>query len=109
ASCHRGLRTIANSFQPAPATTCLSERQENALDLYTFLFWEVEKMLHHSAGLSVPKSAYNDFRLAIPCPGTGSLRPRSSSPSPCPAPKPKSSSRRRKRWPGAAPCCQTVE
>ncbi|KAK5600597.1 hypothetical protein CRENBAI_010403 [Crenichthys baileyi] len=52
----------------------------DVVDLFTFLSREAEKTLRRSAGLSVPKSAYDGSRLATPCPGTGPLRRRSSSP-----------------------------
>ncbi|MEQ2311148.1 hypothetical protein AMECASPLE_016622 [Ameca splendens] len=71
------------------------------MDLFTFLSREAEKSLRRSAGLSVPQSAYDGSRLAIPCPGTGPLRRRSPH-APLaahfgPAVKPTSSSRRKKR------------
>ncbi|KAK5610092.1 hypothetical protein CRENBAI_011967, partial [Crenichthys baileyi] len=52
-----------------------------AVDLFTFLSREAEKTLRRSAGLSVPQSAHDGSRLAIPCPGTGPLR-RHSPPAP---------------------------
>ncbi|MED6289140.1 hypothetical protein CHARACLAT_033239 [Characodon lateralis] len=72
-----------------------------AVDLFTFLSREAEKMLRRSAGLSVLQSAYDGFRLAIPCPGTGPLSRHSSSPPLHTAVKPSSSSRCKKRRRGA--------
>ncbi|KAK5617545.1 hypothetical protein CRENBAI_004235 [Crenichthys baileyi] len=79
-----------------------------AVDLFTFLSQEAEKTLRRSAGLSVPQSAYDGSRLAIPCPGTGPLR-RRSLPAPLaahsgPAVKPSPSSRRKERQRGAPSC-----
>ncbi|MEQ2251546.1 hypothetical protein ILYODFUR_012046 [Ilyodon furcidens] len=68
-----------------------------------------ENAVLFSPHLSVPQSAYNGSRLAIPCPGTGPIRSRSSSPSQHWASKPTSSSHCRKRRRGAAPSCQTVK
>ncbi|KAK5600316.1 hypothetical protein CRENBAI_001402 [Crenichthys baileyi] len=81
------------------------ERQASSMDLFTFLCRET---LRRSAGLSVPQSAYDGSRLAIPCPGTGPLR-RRSPPVPLaahfgPAVKPSPSSRRKKRRRGAPSC-----
>ncbi|KAK5600390.1 hypothetical protein CRENBAI_025274 [Crenichthys baileyi] len=53
------------------------EHQASSMDLFTFLSREAEKTLRRSAELSVPQSAYDESRLAIPCPGTGPLRRRS--------------------------------
>ncbi|KAK5601013.1 hypothetical protein CRENBAI_005420 [Crenichthys baileyi] len=83
------------------------EHQASSMDLFTFLSREAEKTLRRSAGLSVPQSAYDGSRLAIPCPGTGPLR-RRSPPAPLaahfgPAVKPLPSSRRKKRRRGALP------
>ncbi|KAK5615258.1 hypothetical protein CRENBAI_003825 [Crenichthys baileyi] len=50
------------------------------MDLFMFPSREAEKTLRRSAGLSVLQSAYDGSRLAIPCPGTGSLSRRSSTP-----------------------------
>ncbi|KAK5600128.1 hypothetical protein CRENBAI_008242 [Crenichthys baileyi] len=79
-----------------------------AVDLFTFLSRDAEKTLRHSAGLSVPQSAYYGSRLAIPCPGTGPLRHR---PLPAhlaahssPAVKPSPSSRPKKRRRGPPSC-----
>ncbi|KAK5623164.1 hypothetical protein CRENBAI_018429 [Crenichthys baileyi] len=84
------------------------EHQASSMDLFAFLSREVEKMLRRSAGLSVPQSAYDGSRLAIPCLGTGSLR-RHSPPAPLaahsgPAVKPSPSSRRKKCRRGAPSC-----
>ncbi|KAK5603508.1 hypothetical protein CRENBAI_005997 [Crenichthys baileyi] len=53
------------------------EHQASSMDLFTSLSREAERTLCRSAGLSVPQSAYDGSRLAIPCPGTGPLRRRS--------------------------------
>ncbi|KAK5615779.1 hypothetical protein CRENBAI_022308 [Crenichthys baileyi] len=84
------------------------ERQASSMDLFTFLSREAEKTLRRSAGLSVPQSAYDGSRLAIPCPGTRPLR-RRSPPVPLaahfgPALKPSPSSRHNKRRRGAPSC-----
>ncbi|KAK5600588.1 hypothetical protein CRENBAI_010394 [Crenichthys baileyi] len=83
------------------------------MNLFTFLSREAEKTLRRSAGLSVPQSAYDGSRLAIPCPGTGPLRHRSP-PAPLaahsgPAVKSSPSSRRKKRLRGAPSCVSASE
>ncbi|XP_047239040.1 uncharacterized protein LOC124878901 [Girardinichthys multiradiatus] len=79
----------------------MDQHQAGSMDLLTFQSREVEKSLRRSAGLSVPQSAYDGSRLAIPVPGTGPLRRRSPPPHlvVCsgPAVGPTSSSRRKKR------------
>ncbi|KAK5613756.1 hypothetical protein CRENBAI_016648 [Crenichthys baileyi] len=84
------------------------DHQASSIDLFTFLSREPEKTLHRSAGLSVPQSAYDGSRLAIPCPGTGPLRRRSSPPLHT-AVKPSSSSHRKKRRRGAPSCVSASE
>ncbi|KAK5599889.1 hypothetical protein CRENBAI_014206 [Crenichthys baileyi] len=89
------------------------EHQASSMDLFTFLSREAEKTLCRSAGLSVPQSAYDGSRLAIPCPGTGPLR-RRSPPAPLaahsgPAVKSSPSSRRKKRRRGAPSCVSAGE
>ncbi|KAK5609935.1 hypothetical protein CRENBAI_007740 [Crenichthys baileyi] len=84
------------------------DHQASSMDLFTFLSREAEKTLRRSAGLSVPQSAYDGSRLAIPCPGTGPLRRRSSPPLHT-AVKPSSSSRRKKRRRGAPSCVSASE
>ncbi|MEQ2308338.1 hypothetical protein AMECASPLE_027295 [Ameca splendens] len=79
------------------------------VDLFTFLSREAEKTLRRSAGLSVPQSAYDGSRLAIPCPETGPLSCRLSSPPLHTAVKPLSSSRRKKRRRGAPSCVSASE
>ncbi|KAK5611680.1 hypothetical protein CRENBAI_012282 [Crenichthys baileyi] len=44
------------------------EHQVSSMDIFTFLYREAEKMLRRFAGLSVPQSAFDGSRLAIPCP-----------------------------------------
>ncbi|KAK5621583.1 hypothetical protein CRENBAI_000323 [Crenichthys baileyi] len=89
------------------------EHQASSMDLFTFLSREAEKTLHRSAGLSVPQSAYDGSRLAIPCPGTGPLR-RRSPPAPLAAHsgtavKSSPSSRRKKCRRGAPSCVSAGE
>ncbi|MEQ2299586.1 hypothetical protein AMECASPLE_016709 [Ameca splendens] len=84
-----------------PTTDLAEEHQAGSIDLLTFLSREAEKSLRRSEGLSVPQSAYDGSRLAIPVPGTGPLRRRSPH-APLvvdsgPAVRPTSSSRRKKR------------
>ncbi|MEQ2301788.1 hypothetical protein AMECASPLE_039770 [Ameca splendens] len=90
-----------------PTTDLTEEHQASSMDLFTFLSREAEKSLRRSAGLSVPQSAYDGSRLAIPVPGTGPLR-RRSPPAPLvvhsgPAVRPTSSSRRKKRQRAGVP------
>ncbi|MEQ2227509.1 hypothetical protein ILYODFUR_038304, partial [Ilyodon furcidens] len=98
---HCGVKYQVNRDRMSPPTTDLAEEhQASSIDLLTFLSREAEKSCR-SAGLSVPQSAYNGSRLAIPVPGTGPLR-RRSPPAPLvvhsgPALRPTSSSRR-KKW-----------
>ncbi|KAK5616708.1 hypothetical protein CRENBAI_025910 [Crenichthys baileyi] len=98
----------ARKLAPAgPGSGC------GAVDLFTFLSREAEKTLRHSAGLSVPQSAFDGSRLAIPCPGTGPLH-RRSPPAPLaahqgPAAKPTSSFCRKKRRRGAPSCVSAGE
>ncbi|MEQ2222113.1 hypothetical protein ILYODFUR_022544 [Ilyodon furcidens] len=87
-----------------PNMDLADEHQASSMDLFTFLSQEAEKTLRRSAGLSVPQSACDGSRLAIPCPGTGPLRRRSSSPPLHSAVKRTSSSRHKKRRRGASPC-----
>ncbi|MEQ2283493.1 hypothetical protein AMECASPLE_011920, partial [Ameca splendens] len=106
---HLGVQYLANPNRMFPPTTDLAEEhQARSMDLFTFLSREAEKSLRRSAGLSVPQSAYDGSRLAIPCPGTGPLRRRSPH-APLaahfgPAVKPSPSSRRKKRRRGAPSC-----
>ncbi|KAK5600775.1 hypothetical protein CRENBAI_010318 [Crenichthys baileyi] len=91
-----------------PMMDLADEHQASSMDLFTFLSREAEKTLRRNAGLSVPQSAYNGSRLAIPCPGTGPLR-RRSPPAPLaahsgPAVKSSPSSRCKKRRCGAPSC-----
>ncbi|MEQ2311842.1 hypothetical protein AMECASPLE_024669 [Ameca splendens] len=101
---HLGVQYLANPNRMFPPTTDLAdEHQARSMDLFTFLSREAEKSLRRSAGLSVPQSAYDGSRLAIPCPGTG----RHSPPAPLAAhfgPAVKPSSRRKKRRRGAPSC-----
>ncbi|KAK5604253.1 hypothetical protein CRENBAI_020526 [Crenichthys baileyi] len=91
-----------------PNLDLTDDHQASSMDLFTFLSREAEKTLRRSAGLSVPQSAYDGSRLAIPCPGTGPLRRRSSPPLHT-AVKPSSSSRRKKRRRGAPSCVSASE
>ncbi|KAK5601186.1 hypothetical protein CRENBAI_002984 [Crenichthys baileyi] len=84
------------------------DHQASSMDLFTFLSREAEKTLRCSAGLSLPQSAYDGSRLAIPCPRTGPLRRRSSPPLHT-AVKPSSSSRRKKHRRGAPSCVSASE
>ncbi|KAK5615509.1 hypothetical protein CRENBAI_026429 [Crenichthys baileyi] len=86
-----------------PNLDLADDHQASSMDLFTFLSREAEKKLRCSAGLSVPQSAYDGSRLAIPCPGTGPLH-RCSSPPLHMAVKPSSSSRR-----GAPSCVSASE
>ncbi|MEQ2221385.1 hypothetical protein ILYODFUR_015375, partial [Ilyodon furcidens] len=92
-----------------PTMDLADERQASSMDLFTFLSREAENTLRHSAGLSVPQSAYDGSRLTIPCPGTGPISRRSYSPPLHSAAKPTSSSHRIKRWRGAPSCCSASE
>ncbi|KAK5612677.1 hypothetical protein CRENBAI_009014 [Crenichthys baileyi] len=58
-----------------PMMDLADEHQASSMDLFTFLSREAEKTLRRNAGLSVPLSAYDGPRLAIPCPGTGRRSP----------------------------------
>ncbi|XP_047216722.1 uncharacterized protein LOC124865572 [Girardinichthys multiradiatus] len=90
-----------------PNKDLAEEHQASSIDLLTFLSREAEKSLRRSAGLSVPQSAYDGTRLAIPVPGTGPLHRRSPPPPLVvhsgPAVRPTSSSRRKKRRCAAVP------
>ncbi|KAK5601650.1 hypothetical protein CRENBAI_022692 [Crenichthys baileyi] len=92
---------LLEEIELAPAGTGSGR---GVVDLFTFLSREAEKTLRHSAGLSVPQSAFDGSRLAIPCPGTDPLRRCSSSPPLHTAVKPSPSSRRKKRRRGAPSC-----
>ncbi|KAK5602383.1 hypothetical protein CRENBAI_012941 [Crenichthys baileyi] len=89
-----------------PNLDLVDDHQASSIDFFTFLSREAEKTLCRSAGLSVPQSAYDGSRLAIPCLGTGPLR---SSPPLHTAVKPSSSSRRKKRRRGAPSCVSAGE
>ncbi|MEQ2289367.1 hypothetical protein AMECASPLE_032257 [Ameca splendens] len=96
-----------------PTMDLVDDHQASSMDFFTFLSREVEKSLRRSAGLSVPQSAYDGSRLAIPCPGTGPLR-RHSPHAPLaahfgPAVKPSPSSCRKKRRCGAPSCGSAAE
>ncbi|KAK5609919.1 hypothetical protein CRENBAI_013564 [Crenichthys baileyi] len=111
------MKHLPTDLEVVPSPLLLEEMElapagpgsgRGAVDLFTFLSREAEKTLRRSAGLSVPQSAYDGSRLAIPCPGTGVLR-RRSLPAPLaahsgPAVKSSPSSRRKKRRRGAPSC-----
>ncbi|KAK5618430.1 hypothetical protein CRENBAI_018464 [Crenichthys baileyi] len=111
------MKHLPTDLEVVPSPLLLEEMElapagpgsgRGAVDLFTFLSQEAEKTLRRSAGLSVPQSAFDGSRLAIPCPGTGPLR-RRSLPAPLashsgPALKPLPSSLRKKRWRGAPSC-----
>ncbi|KAK5606114.1 hypothetical protein CRENBAI_000300 [Crenichthys baileyi] len=111
------MKCLPTDLEVVPSPLLLEEMElapaspgsgRGAVDLFAFLSREAERTLRHSAGLSVPQSAYDGSGLAIPCPGTGPLR-RRSLPAPMaahsgPAVKPSPSSRRKKRRRGAPSC-----
>ncbi|MEQ2280785.1 hypothetical protein AMECASPLE_023523 [Ameca splendens] len=106
-------RNLPTDLEVVPSPLLLEEMEltpagpgfgRDAVDLFTFLSREAEKTLRHSAGLSVPQSALEGSRLAIPCPGTGPLRRCSSSPPLHTAVKPSPSSRRKRRQRGVPSC-----
>ncbi|KAK5600949.1 hypothetical protein CRENBAI_006492 [Crenichthys baileyi] len=113
----KAMKHLPTDLEVVPSPLLLEEMElapagpgsgRGAVDLFTFLSWEAEKTLRHSAGLSVLQSAFDGSRLVIPCPGTGPLR-RRSLPAPLashsgPALKPSPSSRRKKRRRGAPSC-----
>ncbi|KAK5602408.1 hypothetical protein CRENBAI_012499 [Crenichthys baileyi] len=113
------LLLLSQFSSSGPASPCCRQVLELApagpgsgrgtVNLFTFLSWEVEKALRRSAGLSVPRSAYDGSRLTIPCPGIGPLSHRSSSPPLHTAVKPSSSSHRNKCWRGAPSCVSAGE
>ncbi|KAK5604067.1 hypothetical protein CRENBAI_023718 [Crenichthys baileyi] len=111
---HPGVQYLASRNRMIPPRMDLAdEHQASSMDLFTFLSREAEKTLRRSAGLSVPQSAYDGSRLAIPCPGPGPLR-RRSPPAPLaaysgPAVKSSPSSRRKKRRRGAPSCVSASE
>ncbi|KAK5619619.1 hypothetical protein CRENBAI_011136 [Crenichthys baileyi] len=107
------LRSTDSNRMIPPRMDLADEPQASSMDLFTFLSWEAEKTLRRLAGLSVPQSAYDGSRLAIPCPGTGPLR-RRSPPAPLAAhqglaAKPTSSFRHKKRRRGAPSCVSAGE
>ncbi|KAK5612853.1 hypothetical protein CRENBAI_005615 [Crenichthys baileyi] len=115
------MKNLPSDLEVLPSPPLLEEMElapagpgsgRGAVDLLTFLSREVERTLRRSAGLSVPQSACDGSRLAIPCPGTGPLR-RCSPPAPLvahqgQAAKPTSSSRRKKRQAARLPVFQPV-
>ncbi|KAK5619713.1 hypothetical protein CRENBAI_008584 [Crenichthys baileyi] len=107
------MKHLPTDLEVVPSPLLLEETElapagpgsgRGAVDLFTFLSWEAEKTLRRSAGLSVPQSAYDGSRLAIPCPGTGPLRRRSLAAHSGPAVKPSPSTRRKKPRRGAPSC-----
>ncbi|KAK5604280.1 hypothetical protein CRENBAI_020157 [Crenichthys baileyi] len=97
------MKHLPSDLEVVPSPLLLEEMElapagpgcgHGAVDLFTFLSRKAERTLRRSAGLSVPQSAYDRSRLAIPCPGTV---------------KPSSSSRRRKRRRGAPSCVSAGE
>ncbi|KAK5611364.1 hypothetical protein CRENBAI_017860 [Crenichthys baileyi] len=116
------MKNFQSDLEVVPSPLLLEEMElapagpgsgRGAVDLFTFLSREAEKMLRRSAVLSVPQSAYDVSRLAIPCPWTGPLHRRS-----LPAPlvahqglaaKPTSSSHRMKRQRGVPSCVSAGE
>ncbi|MED6288234.1 hypothetical protein CHARACLAT_024509 [Characodon lateralis] len=60
-----------------PTMDLVDEHQASSMDLFTFLSREVEKLLPRSAELSVPQSAYDGSRLAIPWATKGDWSPSS--------------------------------
>ncbi|KAK5613342.1 hypothetical protein CRENBAI_023516 [Crenichthys baileyi] len=107
------MKNLPSDLEVVPSPLLLEEMElapagpgsgRGAVDLFTFLSQEAKKTLRRSAGLSVPQSAFEGSRLAIPCPGTGPLRCCSFSPPLHTTVKPSPSSRRKKRWRGAPSC-----
>ncbi|KAK5624199.1 hypothetical protein CRENBAI_000017 [Crenichthys baileyi] len=106
---HSGVLYLASPNRMFPPNLDLADdHQASSMDLFTFLSREAEKTLRRSAGLSVPQSAYDGSRLAIPCQGTGPLHRRSSPPLHM-AVKPSSSSRSKTRRRGAPSCVSAGE
>ncbi|KAK5603618.1 hypothetical protein CRENBAI_003524 [Crenichthys baileyi] len=108
------MKHLPTDLEVVPSPLLLEEMElgpagpgsgRGVVDLFTFLSREAEKTLRRSAGLSVPQSAYDGSRLAIPCPGTGPLR-RCSLPAPLAAPSPSSCRKKRRR---GAPSCSAGE